>query len=428
MILSALPDVGSAVGSFEMNRFRVVRDGERYDLVRDAGERFYSLGVDCVTPSGSRAALFRRYGSDGGWLHRWAACAEQRLTELGFNTLGAWHHPVLYQSGLCKTVEIRMSAGSPVVNAGWGQGFPDVFDPGFEDAVHRALSETFSGAGAMLLEDPTLLGFYTDNELHFWGSRGVWGENEQGNGEIGLVDDYIGQPADKPAKRRWTEFVAKRYGTIEQLNLAWGSEYTSFEDIRDNKSYRAAPSVLVEVKRDFLRLIAETYFRTTSEALACYAKGSLNLGCRCVGSSTPGVVLDVMKDYVDVVTLNFYSMDLPEGYLAHVHGVTERPLMITEFSFCAGREAGFGQNTNGAQSVLVKDQKRRAECYREFVSRAARLPFVVGTHWFAYYDFVPGIEPLVGNYGFFRHDETAYLELCDSARDTHAAVIRERCG
>jgi hypothetical protein len=72
--------------------------------------------------------------------------------------------------------------------------------------------------------------------------------------------------------------------------------------------------------------------------------------------------------------------------LAHIHKLTGKPVMITEFSFAAGREAGFDLVTNGAQKTLVRDQRRRGECYREFVLRASRLPFIVGTLWFALYD------------------------------------------
>src|SRR5690606_27401681 len=113
----------------------------------------------------------------------------------------------------------------------WGTGFPDVFDNKFRASVERACIEVFmNGRGPALLDDPGLIGYYTDNEIHWWGHGGKWGNNDPGNGSncTNLVDDYLELPAGRAGKQAWISMVAERYGSIERLNEAWGAEYTSF--------------------------------------------------------------------------------------------------------------------------------------------------------------------------------------------------------
>jgi hypothetical protein len=328
-----------------------------------------------------------------------------------------------------KTVEIRMSRNAPKVNTDWGMGFPDVFDTKFAASAERACLDFFhSGRGQALLADPGLIGYYTDNEIHWWGHGGKWGNNDPGNGSncTNLVDDYLEQGPGKPGKMAWVRLLQDRYGSIEQLNAAWGAEYVSFEELAQLAVYRAdRPERLEADKLAFLRLIADTYYRITSETLRRYDPNRLNLGNRMVGTSTPEVVLEAMKGHADVITLNFYSFDLPERWLQHIHELTGLPFMITEFCFCAGASAGFPFSTNGARNVLVRDQARRGETYRDFVEGAARLPYVVGVHWFALYDY-GNPNGLIGNYGLLDLGDELYAEFAVSARQTNLAVRRQR--
>ena len=188
----------------------------------------------------------------------------------------------------------------------------------------------------------------------------------------------------------------------------------------------ADPSELQRVKLDFLRLIADTYFEKTSAIVKAYDPDRLNLGCRYVGNSTPDVVLQAGSRYVDIDSFNFYSMELPADYLADAYRITGRPMMITEFSFSAGRSAGFLGSNNGSRNVLVRDQGRRAECYDAFVKAAADLPFMLGTHWFALFDYGRNAHGLIGNYGLFDLNAAPYTELLEGMERTNAGVTAKR--
>ncbi|QJD87008.1 hypothetical protein [Cohnella herbarum] len=395
----------------------------RWRLTDGDGNPFYSLGVNCFNYGlgvPMERKLMDKYGGPG-WYGRWADAKLSEVWELGFNTLAAWHDASFSRRALPKTIEIRCSAKSKMVNNGWGgYGFPDVFDPSFADSAHEAMVEAYCNRSSDLADDPTLIGVYTDNELHWWGTSGQWGMNDPGKGknETNLVEDYIRLPADASGKKAWVSFLRERYGTIERLNEDWAAEYEDFEDLLWIKEYRTVEAVYERDKLEFLGRIAETYFRTTTEILRTYDANHLILGCRLVGTSTPEIVLEAMGRYVDVMSVNFYSFDIPEEYLNRAYGIAGKPMMITEFSFGAGRSAGFDLITNGAQLTHVRDQKRRGECYRDFVTQAARLPYMIGTHWFSLYDFWDR-QGLIGNYGLYDKEDRLWTEFADAVRGTH---------
>jgi hypothetical protein len=415
-----------------MGYFRTEKLGDRW-LFRDGQDRpFFSLGVNCVHSTlmmkidGFESVnVIDKYGGGGQWFDRWSTQALERMKSWGFNTLGAWHERTYWGNHEPKTVEIRCSRYSKKVNNEWGMGFPDVFDPSFTASVHKAMIECFHEKGAALRDDEGLIGYYTDNELHWWGTGGKWGSNNPGEGynDTHLVDDYIDLPPQAPGKKAWVDFIAGKYGTIEELNHKWGAEYTDFTDLLYIGVYRADHGVLEQDKFQFLRRIAEVYFDTTSSILKQYDPNHMNLGCRMVGTGTPPVVYEVMRSYVDVISINFYSFDLPISWLESIHNLTGKPMMVTEFSFCAGREAGFLYNTNGARKVIVRNQQRRAEAYDDFVTGAAKLPFMIGAHWFAYYDFGHR-DGLIGNYGLVDFMDEPYEAFTTGVTATNLNVAR----
>jgi|GEM_PF-1585545 len=415
------------------NVFRLDKEGDRWGFVTPDGDWFYSLGINGVhnqildQAAWLRADLPRKYGDDSNWFARWAAAKLDQVGQCGFNTLGAWHEPYYWGNGAPKTVEIRMSRHAPKVNTDWGTGFPDVFDKRFDASIERACIDCFlSGRGEALLRDPGVIGYYTDNEIHWWGHGGKWGNNDPGDGSncTNLVDDYLELSANAAGKQAWLAMLEQSYGTVERLNESWGAEYANWADLAYIAVYRAdRPQRLEADKLAFLRRIAETYYEKTSKALKRYDPHRLNLGNRMVGTSTPEVVLEVMKDYADALSLNFYSFDLPVRWLSRMHERTGLPIMVTEFSFCAGAESGFLENTNGARNVLVRTQARRGEAYQAFVEQAASLPYMVGAHWFALYDY-GNPRGLIGNYGLLDLADEPWQEFTDSARQTNESILR----
>ena len=125
-----------------MRYFRLQQEGDRWALVDPAGNRFFSLGVDCVCLPASyenREALVSKYGGDAEWFRRFADAKLKQLKAMGFNTLGAWHDRYYLRAQFPKTIEIRMSRRAKKANTVWGTGFPDVFDCSFEASVEDVM-------------------------------------------------------------------------------------------------------------------------------------------------------------------------------------------------------------------------------------------------------------------------------------------------
>lgn len=404
------------------------KDG-RWRLIDPEGKPFFSLGVNCVynqildQAHYFKADTVSKYGGDRDWLPRWAAAKKEQVIGWGFNSFGAWHEKLYWGDHFPKTIELRMSRYAKKVNTDWGLGFPDVFDESFRASVHKVLLECFHEKGEALLQDRGVIGYFTDNELHWWGSGGEWGNNDPGDGanDTHLIDDYIAQPPSAAGKQAWVRYLIEKYGAIERLNEVWDSEYIEFDELLHLAVYRAEEEVLEEDKLGFLRIVAKVYFKTTDTLLRQYDPARLNLGCRMVGNSTPEVVFEVMSDYADVLSFNFYSFELPERWLNHVSEVAGKPVMITEFSLCAGKSAGFPNSTNGARKVIVRDQQRRAEAYDTFVKQAAAMPCMIGLHWFALYDYGT-VHGLLGNYGLLDLNDEPWTEFVEGVTRTHSSL------
>lgn len=408
--------------------FTVRKLNERWAIIDPGGNPFYSLGVDCVVCyiGQSNCKVIEKYGGTSDWFGKWAGQKLKELNDMGFNTLGAWHDRYYWSGDFPKTIELRMTRHSKKVNQVWGNGFPDVFDDSFRSSIYTVMTEFFHReTGNPLIGNKSVIGYFTDNELHWWGSAGQWGKDDQGAGRssTALVDDYIRLHQDAAGKKAWVSFLQEKYKTIEDLNRVWQSEYSSFGDLLPAQQYRAESSAFIKDKTAFLEIIAEKYFSMTSSILKEYAPGQLNLGCRLVGISAPDVVLKVMAKYVDVLSLNFYSMQFPAEYLDHVYEITQKPVMITEFCFCAGSDYGFIRNTNGAQNVIVKTQARRAEAYDAFVTDAFNRPYMVGTHWFALYDYHSEADGLRGNYGLYDRNDNPWEELIAGVTKTNRRIL-----
>ena len=145
--------------SFNRSRpghFTVDRERGRSWIITPAGERLFSLGMDCVTPAapgpvgGMRhlfrqlpggtgetasfytANLIRRYGK-AAWRDRWASLATRRLASWGFNTIGNWSDEfAIRERRQYYTINAAWWDEPRAANS-WGLygGFPDVYSASF---------------------------------------------------------------------------------------------------------------------------------------------------------------------------------------------------------------------------------------------------------------------------------------------------------
>ena len=364
------------------------------DLPADAGEwaAFFGTGDSRSPDQGASQGIGYNHGRwfdfyaanlyrvDGAhWRDAWRKRALDRLQAWGFNSVGNWSDAALGGAHrLAYTRSINIAGDYANVATGydyWGR-MPDPFDPRFVAATRLAVEKATAG----VRDDPYLLGYFADNELAWAGSgaQGRWG----------LAMGTLRGDAHSPAKQEFVAMLRKKYVAPETLGAAWGIALTSWAAL-DATGFAApvpvaAHAAITDDYSAWLRLYADTYFRTVADAIHQRDPHHLFLGGR-FAVNTPEAVA-ACAQFCDVVSFNVYA-DVPQhGFDAIALHRLDKPVLISEFHFGSADRGPFG---NGV--VSVASEAERGAAYARFVTAAASDPTVVGAHWFQYAD-----QPVTG--------------------------------
>ncbi|WP_410017109.1 beta-agarase [Pseudomonas sp. 5P_3.1_Bac2] len=405
------------------------RDG-RWFLVSPEGNPFYSLGVNAVTLEQSatyvegREAMFSAlpkegdalaafYGNsdsrsgiganqgrafaNGRWFDfykanlqrsygkvdaaQWRSLATQRLQAWGFNTLGNWSDSgFAQQAQMPFTIPLSIRGDYATISTGtdWWGAMPDPFDPRFAMATERAVAI----AARDHRDNPWLLGYFADNEL-------AWaGPGEGAEGRYALAYATLRLTTDVPAKRAFLKQLRDKYRNHNGLSKAWGIDLQAWELMEDpgfqaplpNEAYPA----IEQDMQAFLKLYADTYYKTIADSLNWHAPNHLLLGGR-FASSIPEAV-QACAQYCDVLSFNFYTREPQQGYDFAALRALDKPLLVTEFHFGSRDRGPFW----GGVAEVYKEEER-GPAYAHFLSKALAEPQIVGAHWFQYLD-----QPVTG--------------------------------
>lgn len=323
------------------------------------------------------ANLYRVNGA--AWMAAWRASTLLRLRAWGFNTIGNWSDASLGETHeMPYTRSINIFGDYANVSTGydyWGR-MPDPFDPRFVTATEQAVAK----ASADVHDDPLLLGYFADNELA-WAGVGPLGR-------WGLAIGTLSGDAHSPAKQAFIAALRKKYVEPETLASAWGIALGSWDALEATGFHAPAPDeahpAITADYSAWLRLYADTYFRTVAEAIHRHDSHHLFLGGR-FAVNTPEAVAACVQ-YCDVVSFNVYA-DLPQhGFDAAALRAADKPALISEFHFGSDDRGPFGKGV-----VSVYTEQQRGEAYAKFVAAAASDANIVGAHWFDYVD-----QPVTG--------------------------------
>ena len=398
--------------------FRVEERDGLWAMIDPEGQPFFSIGINCINPADkddNAGPKYQGLSKHGGNLDRWQKATLARLRDWRINTIGAWSS----LRGRPYVLEFSLSYS-------WCDVFGDVFEAYVENAARTALKRPDVAADfATLDRDPMLIGYFTDNEL-IWGEGYGW----QGDEQCSLFEYYASLEPPAAGKKAWVAYLSDVYrNNWAEFSLTWNVTATTPDELtrvvkiepRSRDRHAAAKSVA----DGFMRRVAERYFEVTSRVMHQNLPHHLNLGCRFT-TGFPDVVADVAARYVDVHSFNKYSRDLAafRAEVVRLHAASRKPVLVTEFAFVA-RANRSGNTNKGYDRAVVADDRERGQCYARAAEMLADLPFVVGFHWFQYYD-----EPTGGrkdgencNFGFVDVEDRVYEDLVNAAATANSRVL-----
>jgi len=316
--------------------FFYVRKIEGRDwLIDPDGCRYFNIGINAVREPKNAAA-------------NWAETVTALLRANGFNGLGnfgssqmqkvksplVWVRRQNFMFEFAKKKKLTEPASGTV---GFLNRCMPVFYPDFEafcDELAKVLTET--------VDDPTLLGIMTDNELQC---------------PTDLLDRYLSLGTDDPGYKAAAAWLAGR-------------------KITQRERYQ------------FIAFAFERYYRIVTKAIRKYDRNHLYLGSRInyhTGQFDNPWFWKVLAPYHDVVSVNYYGIWGPDKRLfAERAAWSGKPVLLTEWYAKAMDVPGLA-NTKGA-GWLVRTQEDRARYYQHFALNALEIKNVVGWHFFKFMD------------------------------------------
>ena len=343
-----------------------------------------------------------------------------RLKSWGFNMLGACCDPSLRHRGLAHAVFLNMSETFCTGDEDrWiseyrcvpNTAMPNVFHPDYAAHCDKVAREMCAASR----DDADLLGYYIDNELVWQGMRGAPLDD-------GLFDAIRGKRDGHSARRALMDFM-KGYGV---------ADLSTFDALphKRKKSVKAA----------FLDLVAERYFRITTDAIRRHDPNHLVMGCRFAGlDGAPTAVWKAAGRFCDVVTFNCYPwadldrnvvLDAKGGVpilsrFAKIHELVEKPLFITEWSFPA---LDTGRPCRNGAGQRFSTQAERVAASELFARTMLSQPYVFGYSFFMWIDQpalgTNGDNPEDSNYGLVSENGVPYAGLTKMFAQLH----KEICG
>ena len=391
----AAPGTGTVAGP----PHRLERRGDTWWLVSPTGRPYFSTAVSVVDrgvaaaeydPENPAYAAWRNYPDASAWRD----AAVERLGRWGFTTVGGWGDFATLQAAPPATAPDAESSGplfTPVLHIGSTVGAPwlDMWD-------EKLLARMDREAAAKILPlrgDPRVIGYYSDNELGWW--------------HVTLFKMTLDHPPTSGQRHRLVALLKEHYRNdwraLRRDFFAQGVE--SWSQLERGGSLHPRPGEgrnPTAVMRRFLGMMAQRYYQLMRDTIRRHDRRALILGDRYQSFYYPEVAR-AAGPYVDAVSTNLNAAwndgTFPRFYLDTLHHLTGRPVLVSEFYMAASENRSGNRNTRGVYPV-VATQDERARSAHTTLNAVARLPYVVGTEWFQFYDEARHGRPDGENFNF----------------------------
>ncbi|HEX3861016.1 MAG TPA: hypothetical protein VHY35_04935 [Stellaceae bacterium] len=344
-------------------------------LKTPCGDKFYSLGVNALDggypdreKDGKTWYSWRAFAPD---LATWIDQTRKRLAEWGFNSAGGWSLPP-QQLRLPTVIDLELGRQAKFH---W-------FDP-FSAATEQRMMALARDLVAPYRGSPYRIGYFSDNEVGWWAGA--------------LFVYYSMKPADSATKQHWVALLRRHYHddwTQFAADFAPPPRVTSWPALLATTAMthmRPGGNGIAAV-REWTGLVATHYYALAARAIRSADPDALYFGDRLPIYYDPAAVR-AMAPYVDAIATN-YNVDSGDGWVARyffdgLEKLTRgKPVLVTEWFFAA-RENRTG-NLNTGHLMTVDTQAERAAGAAAATMNFARLPEIIGSQWFQYYDHPKG--------------------------------------
>jgi len=360
----------------------------------------------------------------------------------------SYNSTIHYDIVLPEPVKVLIAGAlDPRVYRGWAGRFADVFDPKFEEAAKKCAGEIYEGPirvnftkkgvrGGLphpsLADEPWLLATMTDESDDLFG----FGPGPEMPTIDGKLHPHLGWvvAATRPTqtensalaasyrqfkfqysdptvytKLAWRDYLKRKYDSIDALNRAWGSHYTTFDSdggwpeghgLMDESGRNpwigadcmglstARPAVKVDLDA-FLEILGERYYQVVTGAVRAATPRHLVItSTNNHGGLIRRPILRAAGKYCDLVELTL-APQFPE--VARVtYQEARRPLVGFMF-YTADKDSYFSSGPH-ATAFDFPTQEKRAEAYRTgldflYALQASEgMHFVVGAELWDYID------------------------------------------
>lgn len=278
---------------------------------------------------------------------------------------------------------------------GWWQTPPDWFNPEFEPSLRGKLKKI-----SRYTQSPYCMGVFIDGELP-WISK-----------PCELTKGVLSCKPDQPAKIALREMLQKKYPSVEDFNVAWGADYSSWDgfmrDVKLVPKTKAAEADALVFEDAYMRRYFEVCRRLVKEV----DPKLLYLGCSFSMSGREWEkACRISSEYCDVISCNTYrygvaGFSLPEGS-------RDKPVLIGEWHFAPQDEGTFGV-------TMIPSRTRAGQCelVEAFLKSALENPNIIGADWFEWVDIATTgrFDKADSGVGFLDIADTPHYPLVETFR------------
>lgn len=321
----------------------------------------------------ARANMLRVFGED--WFDAWVCLNTARMKAWGFNTISVGVNNYSDE----RTEDFLRAARMPYcitlkdfpkTEPLLFRDFPDVFSPDYEAQCEQYASQLLPYA-----DDRYLIGCFLTNEPEWMFQK-----------DVNVAERAMAYPVMTHSKRYILAYLKEKYGTVTQLNRAFGTAFPDFAALEAplphlDETSREAAEVFHSLRERFIG----RYCAVPTAAIRRIAPHALNLGMRYASAERESDFDG--QTYADVFSFNCYSWE-PDEKFRIASQFLQRPFLVGEWH-AGSSDCGMLSNALVSQPT----QAERGKYCAEYMRSALTNPLCVGVHYFEWND-----QPLLGRF------------------------------